>query len=37
MEKVPEKYGKGKLDKIIKEGMGNIKILSKERVALKNE
>ncbi|MDH3835555.1 MAG: ferritin family protein [Desulfobacteraceae bacterium] len=35
-EMVPEKYGKDKLDKIIKEEMGHIKILSKELVALKN-
>jgi len=34
---VPEKNGKEKIDKIIKEGMGHKKILSKERVALKNE
>lgn len=33
-EMVPEKYGKDKLDKIIKEEMGHIKILSKELVAL---
>ena len=36
-EMVPEKYGKNKLDKIIKEEMGHIKILSKELVALKNQ
>ena len=36
-EMVPEKYGKDKLDKIIKEEMGHIKILSKELVALKNQ
>ena len=36
-EMVPEKYGKDKLDKIIKEEMGHIKLLSKELVALKNE
>jgi len=35
-EMVPEKYGKDKLDKIIKEEMGHIKILSKELVAIKN-
>jgi|GEM_PF-2142086 len=35
-EMVPEKFGKDKLDKIIKEGMGHIKILSNELVALKN-
>jgi rubrerythrin len=36
-EMVPEKYGKDKLDEIIKEEMGHIKILSKELVALKNQ
>ena len=36
-EVVPEKYGKDKLDKIIKEEMGHIKLLSKELVALKNQ
>ena len=36
-EMVPETYGKDKLDKIIKEEMGHIKMLSKELVALKNE
>ncbi|MGB2688022.1 MAG: hypothetical protein WBC36_03480 [Desulfobacterales bacterium] len=36
-EMVPEKYGKDKLEKIIKEEMGHIKILSKELVALKNQ
>lgn len=36
-EMVPEKYGKDKLDKIIKEEMGHIRILSKELVALKNQ
>jgi len=36
-EMVPEKFGKDKLDKIIKEGMGHIKILGNELVALKNE
>jgi hypothetical protein len=36
-EMVPENFGKDKLDKIIKEGMGHIKILSNELVALKNE
>ena len=36
-EMVPEKYGKDKLDKIIKEEMGHIKLLSKELVALKNQ
>jgi rubrerythrin len=35
-EMVPEKYGKDKLDKIIKEEMGHIKILGKELKALKN-
>jgi hypothetical protein len=35
-EMVPEKYGKDKLDKIIKEEMGHIKLLSKELVATKN-
>lgn len=35
-EMVPDKYGKDKLDKIIKEEMGHIKILSKELVALRN-
>jgi hypothetical protein len=34
---VPKKHGKDKLDKIIKEKMGYIKILSKELVALKNQ
>jgi len=37
METVPEKDTKNKLDKIIKEEMGYIKLLSKELVALKNE
>lgn len=32
-ELVPEKYGKDKLDKIIKEERGHIKLLSKELVA----
>jgi rubrerythrin len=36
-EMVPEKYGKDKLDEIIKEEMGHIKILSKELVALRNQ
>ncbi len=36
-EMVPEQYGKDKLDKIIEEEMGHIKILSKELVALKNQ
>ena len=36
-EMVPEKYGKDKLDEIIKEEMGHIRILSKELVALKNQ
>ena len=36
-EMVPEKYGKDKLDKIIKEEMGHIKMLSKELVALKHQ
>jgi len=36
-EMVPEKYGKDKLDKIIKEEMGHIKMLSKELVGLKNQ
>jgi len=36
-EMVPEKYGKDKIDKIMKEEMGHIKLLSKELVALKNE
>lgn len=31
---VPDKYGKDKLDKIIKEEMGHIRILSKELLAL---
>ena len=35
-EMVPEKYGKDKLDNIIKEEMGHIRILSKELKALKN-
>jgi rubrerythrin len=35
-EMVPEKYGKDKLDKIIKEEMGHIKILGNELKALKN-
>jgi rubrerythrin len=35
-EMVPEKYGKDKLEKIIKEEMGHIKILGKELKALKN-
>jgi rubrerythrin len=36
-EMVPEKYGKDKLDKIIKEEMGHIRLLSKELVGLKNQ
>jgi rubrerythrin len=36
-EMVPEKFGKDKLDKIIKEEMGHIKMLSKELVALKSQ
>jgi rubrerythrin len=36
-EMVPEKYGKEKLDKIIKEEMGHIKILGNELKALKNQ
>lgn len=36
-EMVPEKFGKDKLDKIIKEEMGHIRTLSKELVALKNQ
>jgi rubrerythrin len=36
-EMVPEKYGKDKLDNIIKEEMGHIRILSKELVGLKNQ
>ena len=36
-EMVPEKYGKDKLDKIIKEEMGHIRRLSKELVGLKNQ
>lgn len=35
-EMVSEKYGKDKLEKIIKEEMGHIKLLSKKLVALKN-
>jgi rubrerythrin len=35
-EMVPEKFGKDKLDKIIKEEMGHIKILSNELKAIKN-
>ncbi len=35
-EMVPEKYGKDKLDKIIKEEMGHIKILGNELKVLKN-
>ncbi len=35
-EMVPGKYGKDKLDKIIKEEMGHIKILGNELKALKN-
>ncbi len=35
-EMVPEKYGKDRLDKIIKEEMSHIKILAKELKALKN-
>jgi rubrerythrin len=36
-EMVPEKYGKDKLDMIIKEEMGHIRLLSKELVVLKNQ
>ena len=36
-EMVPEKYGKDKLDNIIKEEMGHIRILSKELKKLKNQ
>jgi rubrerythrin len=36
-EMVPEKYGKDKLDKIIKEEMSHIKIIGKELKALKNQ
>lgn len=36
-EMVPDKYGKDKLEEIIKEEMGHIKILSKELVALRNQ
>jgi rubrerythrin len=36
-EMVPEKYGKDRLDKIIREEMGHIKILGKELVMLKNQ
>jgi rubrerythrin len=36
-EMVPEKYGKDRLDKIIREEMGHIKILGKELVTLKNQ
>jgi rubrerythrin len=36
-EMIPEKYGNDKLDKIIKEEMDHIKILSKELIALKNQ
>lgn len=36
-EMVPEKYGKDKLDNVIKEEMGHIRILSKELVGLKNQ
>ena len=34
-EAVPDKLGKGRLDDIIKEEMGHIRLLSKELVALK--
>ena len=33
---VPDKLGKDKLDEIIKEEMGHIRILSKELIAHKN-
>jgi len=36
-EMVPEKYGKDKLDKIIKEEMGHIRLLSKRLVTIKNQ
>jgi rubrerythrin len=36
-EMVPEKYGKDKLDKIIREEMGHIRMLSVELVALEKE
>ena len=35
-ESIPEKYGKQKMDAIIKEEMDHIRILSKELVALKH-
>ena len=34
-EAVPDKYGKGRMDGIIKEEMGHIRLLSKELVKLK--
>jgi len=36
-EMVPEKFGKDELDKIIREEMNHIRILSKELVDLKNQ
>nr|MBC8391582.1 rubrerythrin [Deltaproteobacteria bacterium] len=33
---VPDKFGKGRLDDIINEEMGHIRILSKELIALKS-
>jgi len=36
-EMVPEKYGKDKLDKIIKEEMGHIKILGNELKGIKDQ
>jgi rubrerythrin len=36
-EMVPEKFGKDKLDKIIKEEMGHIKILGNELKAIKDQ
>jgi rubrerythrin len=35
-EMVPEKFGKDKLDKIIKEEMGHIKILANELKGIKD-
>ncbi len=35
-EAVPEKYGKNRLDAIIKEEMGHIRLLSRELVAVKS-
>jgi len=37
METVPEKDAKNKLDKIIKEEMGHIKILINDRIVPNNE